>query len=460
MSEDGTPIKEKNFSTPEAKDKTRSKFKNILDDLELKMAKPKSFVKKIESEKDSTNSKLDTNNSNTIITSNNKNTIKEFKNKTQSISNNKSEHNNLKININKKIRKFNSFEEGSLKNGIKGNNTKIKQNESIEKKDKYNEKNKTKKFIKTNNLNTSTSASTLGTKSNGNLSGRLSHDNRFNRNDLIITKKNYTSSSNNPSKNKKEKLRPSTPGIRNSANENNSNTSSNNKTKTSNTNTNNNNQSTPNIRNINNKKKKNSIPTKNTVDPLYIPHIVKDPLDILRHQVDLILEQSNEDITNLSNTIATIDMEMESSYAKVHEKYAKDLQEIYKEKENKLIETNKKYDFALYKMFKTYGHENNIIYDEMMKDKVEQILEVEQEFNAKKNQIKNNFNTKMEEIKKKYEKKKKEQEIYNSKIIKEIKNKIYNILYEDDIKKHNNNRNCSTDNKKIRRKKAISMNKK
>ena len=136
MSEDGTPIKEKNFSTPEAKDKTRSKFKNILDDLELKMAKPKSFVKKIESEKDSTNSKLDTNNSNTIIYSNNKNTIKEFKNKTQSISNNKSEHNNLKININKKIRKFNSFEEGSLKNGIKGNNTKIKQNESIEKKDK------------------------------------------------------------------------------------------------------------------------------------------------------------------------------------------------------------------------------------------------------------------------------------------------------------------------------------
>ena len=66
----------------------------------------------------------------------------------------------------------------------------------------------------------------------------------------------------------------------------------------------------------------------------------------------------------------------------------------------------------------------------------------------------------MEEIKKKYEKKKKEQEIYNSKIIKEIKNKIYNILYEDNIKKHDNSKNSSIDNKKIRRKKAISMNKK
>ena len=49
----------------------------------------------------------------------------------------------------------------------------------------------------------------------------------------------------------------------------------------------------------------------------------------------------------------------------------------------------------LYIMFITYGHENNIIYDKMIKDKVEQILEVEQKFNAKKNQIKNNFNTKM-----------------------------------------------------------------
>ena len=110
-------------------------------------------------------------------------------------------------------------------------------------------------------------------------------------------------------------------------------------------------------------------------------------------------------------------------------------------------------------LYKTYGNENNIIYDEMMKDKVEQILEVEQEFNVKKAQIKNNFNIKIEEIKKKYEKMRKDQENKNCKLIKEIKDKIYNILYED-RKKKDNDKNSSIDNKKIRRKKAISMNKK
>ena len=443
MSDDDTPVKEKVYSTPESKDKTHSKFKNILDDLELKMQKPKSFIKK--SEQDSINSKTDTNNASTISS------IKNSKNKTQSQSNNKSYiANNSKSKNNKqnpKIRKFNSFEEGSLKKG--NNSTKSKNNENIDKNNTYNEKIKTKKFIKLNGL----SASIQGTQSAGNLSLKANHDNRFNRNDLIITKKNRNSTNSN--KVKKEKLRPSTPGIRTNQHENNSN----NKNSKANSN-NNNTQQASNINNLNNKEKKNSIPTPpSPVDPLYIPHIIKDPLDILRHQVDLIIEQSNDEITNLSNSISQIDMEMETSYAKVHENYAKELQEIYKVKEMRLRETNKKYDFALYKMFKTYGNENNIIYDEMMKDKVEQILEVEQEFNVKKAQIKNNFNIKIEEIKKKYEKMRKDQENKNCKLIKEIKDKIYNILYEDK-KKKDNDKNSSIDNKKIRRKKAISMNKK
>ena len=156
---------------------------------------------------------------------------------------------------------------------------------------------------------------------------------------------------------------------------------------------------------------------------------------------------------------------MESSYAQVHENYAKELQNIYKEKEKKLIETNNKYDFALYKMLKTYGDENNIIYDEMMKDKIEQISEVEKEFNVKKSQIKNNFNNKIEEIKKIYEKKRKDQETKNEDMIKEIKKKIYLILYEDENKKNenkknDNNKDNSIDNKNLKRKKTISMNKK
>ena len=44
-----------------------------------------------------------------------------------------------------------------------------------------------------------------------------------------------------------------------------------------------------NISKVNNREIRNSIPKTNAVDPLYIPHIVEDPLDILRCQVDLIL---------------------------------------------------------------------------------------------------------------------------------------------------------------------------
>ena len=58
---------------------------------------------------------------------------------------------------------------------------------------------------------------------------------------------------------------------------------------------------------------------------------------------------------------------MESAFAQEHENYSKNLETIYKEKETKLKETYKKYDFALYKMFKTYGEKNNVIYDEIMK---------------------------------------------------------------------------------------------
>ena len=444
--DDESPIKEKIFATPESKDKTSSKFKNILDDIELKMPKPKSYIKKADD--DSTNSKLDTNNS----ISNNKDSIKDPKNKNQL--NNK--ENNIKLNQ-KSIRKFNSFEEGSLKKGNKKeNNQNAKSNENIE---KNQNKIKTKKFKKLNSFNTNTSS----TSSTGNLYIKLNHDNRFNRKDLMITpknnSKNNTYNNNNNSKNKKEKLRPSTPGIRTSEINTTSKNNNNNKAK-QNTNMNIN-KNTPNINNINNKIKK--IPSSNKIskidiDPLYIPHIVKDPLDILRHQVDLILEQSNEDVSNLSNKISLIDMEMESSFAKIHENYAKDLQDIYIEKELKLREINKKYDYALYKMLKTYGDENNIIYDEMKKDKEEQIFEIEQDFNAKKNKIKNNLNLKIDEVKKLYEKKRQEQDISNSNILKEIKKKIYNILYEEN--KKNENKNSTNDNKSLRKKKAVSMGRK
>ena len=365
MSDEDSPIINKLYSTPRSKDKTVSKFKNIIDDIELKMKKHKKSI---------TSSNLDTN-SNT----NNK------------IENNKSSNDNKK-----EINKFNSFENGKIKKA----------------------ENKKKTFNKTRNQN----SSLLSRINQEKEKLKSIKNNNFTQRNSINSINSIKININNNNK----KLRTSTPGIRD---------------------------------NEENKDKTNKKEKENKIDPLYIPHIIKDPLDILKQKIEIILEQSNEDINNLSNKISLIDIEMESAFAQEHENYSKNLETIYKEKETKLKETYKKYDFALYKMFKTYGEKNNIIYDEMMKDKVEQILEIEQEFNNKKNKLKNNLNEKIEEVKKSYEKKRQEQEIFNKKYINDIKKKIYNLLYDkndsDIIQKNKNEKNISFNNKEEGNKKII-----
>ena len=366
MSDEDSPIINKLYSTPRSKDKTVSKFKNIIDDIELKMKKHK---------KSMTSSNLDTN-SNT----NNK------------IENNKSSNDNKK-----EINKFNSFENGKIKKA----------------------ENKKKTFNKTRNQN----SSLLSRINQEKEKLKSIKNNNFTQRNSINSINSIKININN---NNNKKLRTSTPRIRD---------------------------------NEENKDKTNKKEKENKIDPLYIPHIIKDPLDILKQKIEIILEQSNEDINNLSNKISLIDIEMESAFAQEHENYSKNLETIYKEKETKLKETYKKYDFALYKMFKTYGEKNNIIYDEMMKDKVEQILEIEQEFNNKKNKLKNNLNEKIEEVKKSYEKKRQEQEIFNKKYINDIKKKIYNLLYDkndnDIIQKNKNEKNISYNNKEEGNKKII-----
>ena len=366
MSDEDSPIINKLYSTPSSKDKTVSKFKNIIDDIELKMKKHKKNI---------TSSNLDTN-SNT----NNK------------IENNKSSNDNKK-----EINKFNSFENGKIKKA----------------------ENKKKTFNKTRNQN----SSLLSRINQEKEKLKSIKNNNFTQRNSINSINSIKININN---NNNKKLRTSTPGIRD---------------------------------NEENKDKTNKKEKENKIDPLYIPHIIKDPLDILKQKIEIILEQSNEEINNLSNKISLIDIEMESAFAQEHENYSKNLETIYKEKETKLKETYKKYDFALYKMFKTYGEKNNIIYDEMMKDKVEQILEIEQEFNNKKNKLKNNLNEKIEEVKKSYEKKRQEQEIFNKKYINDIKKKIYNLLYDkndsDIIQKNKNEKNISFNNKEEGNKKII-----
>ena len=379
--EDDSPIADKLYSTPESKQKTRSKFKNILDDIELKLQK--------QNKKNVTNSNLETNS----------NTNKIEKNSEKNINAN---------NNGKKIKNFNSS--ANIQSKKFENNKKIKDNN----KNALLQRMKKDKEKKEKNI--------------GIIKSQRNSINVFNKIDKNINHNN-------------KKLRASTPGIRNKEEDNNKNK-------------------------INDKDNKNESKEKEKeiVDPLYIPHIVKDPLDILKQKVSKIMELSSEDLGNLSNKVSLMDTELEASLAKEHENYAKNLEIIYREKENKLKETYKKYDFALYKMFKTYGEKNNAIYDEMMKDKVDQILEIEQEFNIKKNKLKNNFNEKIEEIKRNYEKKREEQDILNKDLIKNIKKKLFDILYDKSIninKKENNNINYNTfnnnedENKKMNKTKSF-----
>ena len=386
MSDDDSPIKEKIFSTPESKQKVSSKFNNLLDDLELRTQK---LLLKNKNKENSTNTKLDTTSTNS---DNNKKDImvNDSKNKNQN-NINKTNNNTSNKNV---VKKFNSFEEGQLKKAGKKNN---------EKKNNNNIKNESL-------LSRMSKEITKLTHERNSISG-INHIN-ININ-ININNKNNTNG------NKSKKLRPSTPSIRNFEEPN----------------------STNNINTTNKSKKKEKKEQKesNKIDPLYIPHIVTDPLDILKQKIEKIINISDNDINTITNKISLVDIEMENLCSLAHENYSK---------EKKIRATYNKYDFALYKMFKTYGENNNKIYDEMMKDKVDQIIEIEQEFNNKKNKLKIELNEKIEDIKKNIEKKRKKEDSNNINMLNDVKKNIFNILYDKD-KSSNNNKNIGDKNNSI-----------
>ena len=404
--DDSSPIKEKTFSTPESRQKISSKFKNILDDLEFKSQK---LLKNNTKEKENNITSISNSNSNLDTAVNSDNNKKDIV-----INNSKNKNNQNKINNKKLVKKFNSFEGGQLKKNEKKNN-------EIIKKSNNNNNNNNNALL----LSRMSKEITKLTHQRNSISG-INHIN-ININ-ININNKNNTSNNNNNNNNKvSKKLRPSTPSIRNQEDPNN-----------------------------NNKNKKEN---KEKIDPLYIPHIVKDPLDILKQKVEKIINISDNEISNISNKICLSDIEMENLCASAHENYATKLSEIFEEKEKKMRETYNKYDYALYKMFKTYGENNNVIYDEMMKDKVDQIIEIEQEFNNKKNKLKIELNEKIEDIKKNIEKKRKKEDNNYINMLNDVKKNIFNILYDKDIKdakdknnnKDNNKINNSGDKKNIKK---------
>ena len=146
--------------------------------------------------------------------------------------------------------------------------------------------------------------------------------------------------------------------------------------------------------------------TKNSVKPekkfnLYEPHITIDPLDIMKKRIQLILDESNEKIADLSLSMSQIDIDSEDSYYKAQNEYSKNLDLIYLEKYNKLREIKFKYDYCLYEIKKIYGEENQELIEEIKDEKENKISEINDDFLIKKNLAKMKFKEKIRQIQQK-----------------------------------------------------------
>ena len=178
---------------------------------------------------------------------------------------------------------------------------------------------------------------------------------------------------------------------------------------------------------------------------LYIPHVVLDPLDIIKTRLNKVLKGFNDKIINISQSTSLVDMSMQNTYTKIYDDYTTELKEIYMQKENKLMQINDKYEQVLYKMLQEYGKEDNILYDELLKEKEEQLENLEKDFINSKKELKLKFQNKVEELKRNTEENK--QKIIDKELLGEVKNQIIEVF----VKRNENlseRRNQSNHNKK------------
>ena len=178
---------------------------------------------------------------------------------------------------------------------------------------------------------------------------------------------------------------------------------------------------------------------------LYIPHVVLDPLDIIKTRLNKVLKGFNDKIINISQSTSLVDMSMQNTYTKIYDDYTTELKEIYMQKENKLMQINDKYEQVLYKMLQEYGKEDNILYDELLKEKEEQLENLEKDFINSKKELKLKFQNKVEELKRNTEENK--QKIIDKELLDEVKNQIIEVF----VKRNENlseRRNQSNHNKK------------
>ena len=183
--------------------------------------------------------------------------------------------------------------------------------------------------------------------------------------------------------------------------------------------------------NTNNKNNMNSI--KPTTKPkkqefLYIPHIVLDPLDVLKNQIEIILSKYDTKIKTLNKS--NIENTAHFLIKKHNEEYTNKLQEIYDNQETELIKLKNQYSLKLYKLSinneEEEEDENKKKVEELKQQRDNEINELEKKFIEKKKELKDEFRKRMEDMKKSYDFEK--QKNLNKEMIDEIKKNFVKIF--------------------------------
>ena len=164
---------------------------------------------------------------------------------------------------------------------------------------------------------------------------------------------------------------------------------------------------------------------KRSMEFLYLPHIILDPLDVLKNQIEIVLQKYEDKIKRLNELE---EKNIQTKIKSVNEDYANELYKLYQERGNELIQIKNNYNKEIYNL--TYNN-GNICENEINNKKEIQIKEVENKFKEKKEKLKIDFKIKIEEINGSYNIK--EQIDLNKNLILEMKNKFLKIFNDKNM---------------------------
>ena len=148
----------------------------------------------------------------------------------------------------------------------------------------------------------------------------------------------------------------------------------------------------------------------------------KDPQDVFNQKMILIKNNMFKEIDKLSKKLAGIDYNKGLKFAEANELYINKLKELYEKRERQLIYVYDKYKNGL----ECLKYRERKQYLEMYKCKAKEILQIEDDFNFEKEQIKTKYQMDYDLIKNREELEIKN--ILEKDIIRKLRNKLLNII--------------------------------